>query len=155
MLEQFATQLNDACINGSKEQVKDVHDKLTKAIECFEIENKMEAFDSKHEKKPLFKVFRQYMRMVMEMLTFVRAVRKGDWTLHLEALHAFTKYYFAHDMIDYARMILVYLAEMHMLKETDPVIYEEFKQGNWVINKNSSVPFCALGADNALEHVTN
>ena len=58
------------------------------------------------------------MRMVMEMMNFVRAVRTGDWALHLEALQAFTKYYFAHDMLTYARMIPVYLAEMGKLKET-------------------------------------
>ena len=50
-------------------------------------------------------------------------------------------------------MIPVNLAEMAKLKETDPEIYEEFQQGNWVVNKNSSVSFCAVGADNALEHV--
>ena len=87
------------------------------------------------------------------MMTFVRAVWTGDWALHLEALQAFTKYYFAHDMLNYARMIPVYLAKMGNLKETDPEIYEEFQQGNWVVNKSSSVSFCAVGADNALEHV--
>jgi hypothetical protein len=26
-------------------------------------------------------------------------------------------------------------------------------QANWVVNKNAHAPFCALGADNALEHI--
>ena len=56
-------------------------------------------------------------------------------------------------MLNYARMIPVYLAEMNALKESDPAIYEEFQDGNWMVNKNSCVSFCALGADNALEHV--
>ena len=38
------------------------------------------------------------------------------------------------------------------MKASDPEIYEEFIQGNWVVNKNAEVPFCAVGADNALEH---
>jgi len=33
-------------------------------------------------------------------------------------------------------VIPVYLAEMQMLHETHPEIYEEFRQGNWVVNKN-------------------
>ena len=144
---------SDACSNGSKELVKEAHGKLEEAVESWKIIERMEEFDARQEKKPLFKVFRHYMRMVMEMMTFVRAVRTGDWAPHLEALQAFTKYYFAHDMFNYARMIPVYLAEMAKLKETDPEIYEEFQQGNWVVNKNSSVSFCAVGADNALEHV--
>ena len=36
------------------------------------------------------------------------------------------------------------------LKASDPEIYEEFIQGNWVVNKNAEAPFCAI--DNALEH---
>jgi len=53
---------------------------------------------------------------------------------------------------NYARMIPVYLAEMSSLKASDPEIYAEFIHGNWVVNKNAEVPFCAIGADNALEH---
>lgn len=95
---------------------------------------------------------RHYMGMVMEMLAFIRAVRNGDWSLHLITLEMFTKYLFAHDKIHYARMIPVYLAEMSSLKASDPEIYEEFIKGNWVVNKNAEVPFCAVGAHNALEH---
>ena len=49
-------------------------------------------------------------------------------------------------------MIPVYLAEMNCLPTTDPDVYGEFLSGNWVVNENSSVPFCALGADRGLEH---
>ena len=50
-------------------------------------------------------------------------------------------------------MIPVYLAEMKIVKETDPEIYQEFQNGNWVVNKNAMAAFCAVGADNAPEHV--
>ena len=53
-------------------------------------------------------------------------------------------------MLNYARMIPVYLAEME--KKTDSEIYQEFQNGNWVVNKNAKVAFCAVGADHALEH---
>ena len=152
-LEESITQLSDACANGSKEAVKEAHDRLVSTIESQKIIEKMDVFDKEKEKSPLFKIVRQYMRMVMEMMTFIRAVRTGDWALHLEALEVFTKYFFAHDMLNYARMIPVYLAEMHMLEESDPEVYEEFQRGNWVVNKNPCVSFCSLGADNALEHV--
>jgi hypothetical protein len=42
---------------------------------------------------------------------------------------------------------------MRSIKQTDPDIYHEFEQGNWVVNKNKTVPFCSVGADYALEHV--
>ena len=41
---------------------------------------------------------------------------------------------------------------MKALKHTDPLIWEEFENGNWVVNKTSS-PFCPIGADQALEHL--
>jgi hypothetical protein len=42
---------------------------------------------------------------------------------------------------------------MASLKDTDPRLYEEFSNGNLVVNKNQEVPFCAVGGDNALEHL--
>lgn len=32
-------------------------------------------------------------------------------------------------------------------------MYEEFLFGNWVVNKNQDIAFCAFGAGNALEHL--
>lgn len=80
--------------------------------------------------------------MVMEMMTFIRAVWTGDWDLHLEALQLFVKYFFVHDMLNYARMIPVYLAELEIVKGTNPEIYQEFQNGNWVLNKNAKVALC-------------
>ena len=50
-------------------------------------------------------------------------------------------------------MIPVYLADMDKGRERDNDIYVEFLSGNWVVNKNPSVPFCVIGADHALEHI--
>lgn len=82
--------------------------------------------------------------IVLQMLQFIRAVRIGDWKLHLQALQIFTKYFFAHDRLCYACMVPLYLAEMSSLQRTDPDIYAGFTAGNWLVNKNPSVPFCAL-----------
>ena len=50
-------------------------------------------------------------------------------------------------------MIPVYLADMEALEQSDAEIYGEFLSGNWVVNKNQHVPFCAVGANHALEHI--
>ena len=50
-------------------------------------------------------------------------------------------------------MIPLFLAEMKSLKSTDPNINAEFQNRNWVVNNNSKVSFCGLGAHNALEHI--
>ena len=75
------------------------------------------------------------MQMVLEMLLFIRSVRIGDWELYLMALETFTRYFFAHDRLNYARMIPAYLADMKSLQKSDASIYDELLQGNWVVNK--------------------
>ena len=56
-------------------------------------------------------------------------------------------------MLNYARMIPIYLAEMKSLNESDADIAEIFQQGNWVVNKDNATSFCALGADHTPEHI--
>ena len=53
-------------------------------------------------------------------MSFFRVVRSGDWALHFEALEVFTKYFFAHDMLNYPCRIPVYLVEMQISYELDP-----------------------------------
>ena len=48
-------------------------------------------------------------------------------------------------------MITLYLSEMNELETSDPLIWNEFLQGNWVVNR-SAIPFSTLGDDEALEH---
>lgn len=150
-LKHLANKLAEAFTNNAS--IENEHSAVVQAIDALEIEKIMSAFENSKKDKPMFQVFRQYMSMVMEMLCFIKAVRRGDWQMHLEALEVFTKYFFAHDRLNYARMIPVYLAEMASIESSDPDIHHEFLQGNWVVNKNESVSFCAIGADHALEHI--
>ena len=125
---------------------------MVNAINDMAVLQKMTSFDERNVSNPMFKVFRQYMSMELEMM-FVRAVRTANWQLHLQALELFSKYFFAHDRLNYARMIPVYLADMKALPQSDPDIYIELVDENWIVNKNLQVPFYGIGADNGLEHV--
>lgn len=42
---------------------------------------------------------------------------------------------------------------MKSLKTSASEAYSEFLEGNWVVNKNSYVPFCAAEADHGLEQI--
>ena len=75
----------------------------------------MSEYDTKNKESPLFVVTGHYMMMVTVMV--IKPVRTRDWQLHLLSLELFTKYFFAHDKINYARMIPVYRAEMAALKD--------------------------------------
>ena len=85
IFEKSANQLSDACKKGDKQDITAKHGELAQTITSTELAAKMEQFDADHEASPLFKFTRGYIAMVMEMMTFIRAVRTGDWDLHLEA----------------------------------------------------------------------
>ena len=94
--------------------------------------------------------YRNYMSLFEILLLFIRASRQQCWELHLEALNAMVPYFFAFDMLNYARLTPVYLSQMAELKEKDRVTWQLFERGNFSVNK-SSVAFTAIGADHALE----
>ena len=135
---------------SSIEKISEGYEVAEQYIRTSNFETLLYSFNK--EGKQLHQAMLIYMRMVTIMLDFIRAVRNGDWTMHLNTLEQFTKYFFACDRLNYARMIPRYLSEMLSLQEIDPNLWEEFSSGNWVVNK-SKVAFCALDADHALEQV--
>ena len=85
------------------------------------------------------------------LLLFIRATRQQIWELHLASLHELVKYFFAFDMLNYARLTPVYLAEILSLKETEPCIWNYFDKGCFCVNK-STVSHAAIGTDHDIEH---
>ena len=97
---------------------------------------------------------RQYIQMVLEVVLFIQPVYMEDWELHLKALETLTKYFFAHDRLNYACMIPVHLAKVKSLGEFDDSMYDSLcKVANWVVNKNQCVLFCSIGANHGLEQI--
>ena len=91
------------------------------------------------------------MQMITEVLQYIREVRTRNWHKHLQSMETFTTYFFAPYMLNYARMMPVYLSDMK-LKDSKSTVYAEFLQDNWVVHKNPLL-FRAIGADHALEHI--
>ena len=147
-----ADKLNKACRDNNVEKIQRAHEDMKHTVDSLGILDTMSEFDEAIANRPLARAICQYMTMVLEMLTYIRAVRSGDWMLHLDATETFVKYFFAHDKLNYARLLSVYLADMKALAKSDPEIWAEFMDGNWVVNKNIN-PFCAIGPDHALEQV--
>ena len=94
-------------------KIPEKHKEMVEAVESMDIMKRMAEFDRRHTNNLMFKVFRQHMCMVLEIMMFTRAVRTANWNLHLQSLEIFTRYFFAHDRINYARMIPLYLAKNH------------------------------------------
>ena len=111
-IEQLSREITEACRKGVKERIQRAHQRSVNAMNSSEVIRKMSEYDNKNKDSPLFEITCHYMRMIMVMLSFIKAVRTEDWQLHLLSLELFTKYSFANDKINFARMIAVYLAEM-------------------------------------------
>lgn len=150
---KLSNLVHDSCKEGDCSDVKVAHTEVLKSLEKSTFGDSLDKFEVQGCKQPLFKAAVQYMKMIVELSLFIRAVRTADWKLHLTSLESLVKYFFAHDKRNYARVIPLYLSEMSDLQETAPNIYEEFTSGNWIVNKNSTVPFCSIGGDHALEQV--
>ena len=91
-----------------------------------------------------------YIGQVESLLQFISCCRIGDWEGYLSALENLIKYFFAHDLLNYARLMPVHLAQMNALEDDDPETWDALKSGNFVVAK-SEIPFTHLFTDQALE----
>ena len=92
----------------------------------------------------------QYLNQVESLLHLISSCRSGDWEGYLSSLEDFTKYFFAHDLLNYARLMPVHLAQMNALEEDDPETWNALKSGDFVVAR-SEIPFSLLFTDQALE----
>ena len=104
-------------------------------------------FDNTLKGTSLF--LRNYMLMYEVLLDFVRANHEENWNLHLTSLDAMIPYFFAHDQINYARHAPLYLATMREIQTKD-IESQNYLKENFSINK-TSIPFCSISTDHALE----
>lgn len=69
----------------------------------------------------LAKFLIEYLKQVDNLLQLIYACRSEDWEGYLVALECLIKYFFAHDLLNYARLMPVHLAQMNALEHEDPV----------------------------------
>ena len=150
--------LREGIINGitaienykqeSKERLIENHQKLIELISSIDFITLQTEFDEQLTNQAKF--LRNYMSLFETLLLFLRASRQQNWELHLVSLHNLCKYFFAFDMINYARLTPVYIAKMLSLKDEDPESWNIFNSGNFSVNK-TLIPFSAVGVDHAIE----
>jgi len=79
-----------------------------------------------------------YMRQFLTILKFVRATRQRDLLLHLQSVELLMKYFFAHDHLNYARLLPLYIYSMQKTEQQQPHLWEELMQGNFCITKGEA-----------------
>jgi len=65
----------------------------------------------------------QYLEQVESFLHLISSCRSGDWEGYLAALEGIIKYFFARDLLNYARLMPVHLAQMNALEHEDPTTW--------------------------------
>ena len=55
---------------------------------------------------------RNYLRQFETILQYIRATRQRDLLLHMDSTEALIKYFFAHDHLNYMRLLPLYLSTM-------------------------------------------
>ena len=78
------------------------------------------------KKSKLFAFWDSYVEMVELLLTFIRAEREGNWSLHLAATKEMTPHFFSMDRVNYSKWLPIYLADMDQVPITAPEVQEEF-----------------------------
>ena len=90
------------------------------------------------------------MSLFETLLLFILAIRQQDGDLRLVSSHHLCKYFFAFDMINYARLTPVYIAKMFSLKDKDPETWRMFNKGDFSVN-NTLILFSAICVHHAIE----
>ena len=84
------------------------------------------------------------------VLSIVRSIRTGDFTLYKRSIKSLLPWLFALDHPHYARWLSVHLMDMIQLGETNPEIETTFENGLFVINKTRK-KFSSIGIDHTHE----
>ena len=85
-----------------------------------------------------------------EFAEFLSAYLEQKKYFMRSSLKNLIKYFFARDLLNYARLMPVHLAQMNALEEDEPETWNALMSGNFVVAK-SEILFMHLGTDQALE----
>jgi len=141
--------LQSACSDNDTAKAQQASKDISQLVN--DLTKKLEEFCIKREAaSPTFKVTSMYMNLVLTLLQFIKASRKGDWILHLTSLENLCKHFFSQNRLKYAQHIPEYLSKMYSLQTSDPDIWKYFCEGNFCVKK-TELSFCSLGVDQALE----
>ena len=126
-------------------------DSLTEVLALFEACNlKACTIEFENSMNKMQRFIINYFKQFETILLYIRATRERNFLLHIESTEELIKYFFAHDHLNYARLLPLYLASMHDTKENYPDVWDEFLAGNFCVSKSLNA-FTSIAPDHALE----
>jgi hypothetical protein len=130
-VDEEVSKVVDEFSNGAA-GYNDKFDAVQELIASFKstrVKDILNQFDQHHADDSNFTFWRKYMGMVEILLDFTRAMREGNWELHLEALASMLPWMVIYDHRNYGKWGAVYLAEMHNLERRAPKYTMSSKKG--------------------------
>ena len=82
--------------------------------------------------------WKQILELQIHILIYIRSIRESNFQLHILALRALMKWYFALDHYNYSRWLTVHLFDLVNLEQQHPDVYENFCKGYFSFNKSCS-----------------
>jgi len=92
------------------------------------------------------------LELELLVLTFVRSLRLGNFSLYTDSLQKVVGWFFVCDQTNYARWLSVHIRDMLVVEQDHPDIYREFAAGNFTVSK-SRRKFSSLAIDHAHEQL--
>ena len=89
--------------------VTEAHCQLVSLISTLELEKRLEEFDQKNDKYPMYRWARSYMKQVSNLLQFMRGTRDCNWFLHLTSIEKMCVYFSLHSCPEYSRSHSTYV----------------------------------------------
>jgi hypothetical protein len=133
---------------GKRHNLQDAITKVMTVFESRDIFTKFEQFEGNANKIQHFIL--NYVKQFETILQFVRATRQRDLPLHMESIESLMKYFFAHDHLNYARLLPLYISTMQETEKKHPEIWAEFMQGNFCVSKGVA-GFTSIAPDHGIE----
>lgn len=79
---------------------------------------------------PTFKFWMMVLCLEVMLLSFIRAVRCGDFELYKKCIRSMLPWYFVFDHPNYSRWLSIQLQDLEELEVKSPDVYQQFKSGN-------------------------
>ena len=97
-------------------------------------------------------VIRVYCQSIVHVIKqLITADRDGNWLLHVAAIRSLMKILRAFDCINYLRYASWYLERIEVLEVEQPLLFQHFMMGKFVVKDRESGKFCAVAPDMKLE----
>jgi hypothetical protein len=104
----------------------------------------------KAETCPQFHYWATVLELELTILVYVRSLRQASFAMYVDVLRELAVWFHALGHTNYARWIPVHLRDMVELPTTHPEIANEFRAGNFTVQKTTR-PFSSIAVDQAHE----